>query len=368
MKQTLNGVRIALLGAGYYLTYVMAFAAATAALMPLYAAADPKGWNDSRGFADTVLPGFDPTNLRLQGTRLVFILLTFWIARKVLRSRAKEGLGPRRWWTRYPLLVLLVAGVRLLVGVVLLLHATLPRVSLFSLDWAPLPWIMIVAGTALTAGGLVSQRSRGRVTLRSLRRPARKTARAQARATAYARPQAPGTVTTIHPTAVMSLGLTLRMLVHRLTTRTAGPELRLLLGGAAALAAAVPAFLLGGLPLGVAALLLLPTFLLLDKLLLAELRAAARMKKAVLEQGRENMAWDLHGTFRKALAKIADDTLPGWARSAYVRVLREVPFFDDEMRRLLEECYAALTPGPVRDDLTEIVLQAHHAHLKDSAS
>lgn len=359
MKRALNGVRIALLGAGYYLTYVLAFAAAMAALMPMYAVARPEGWDDSYGFADMVLPGFDPTNLRLQGQRLVYILITFWIAQRVLRSRAKEGLGPRRWWTRYPLLVLLVAGVRLLMGLVLLLNATLPRVSLFSLNWAPLRWILMVAGTTLVAVGLASMRSRGRVTPGSPRRRARKTAQAGT----HAPPAAPGTVTRIQPTAVMSLGLTLEMIIHRLTTRTGGPRQRLLVGAAAALATSVPAFLVGGLPFGAAALLLVPTFLVLDKLLLAELR----MKKAVLEQGRESMRRDPHGTCRRTLAKIEDDTLPTWVRRAYVRVLREVPFFDDDMRLALEECYATLPPGPVRDDLTDIVLQALHAHLKDAA-
>ncbi|MEI5098125.1 hypothetical protein RB200_05115 [Streptomyces sp. PmtG] len=91
------------------------------------------------------------------------------------------------------------------------------------------------------------------------------------------------------------------------------------------------------------------------------------MRKAVLDRGKESMEWDLRGTFQEALAKIADEALPGWVRRAYVRVLREVPFFDDEMRLLLEERYATLPPGPVRDDLTDVVLQAHHAHLKDSA-
>jgi NACHT domain len=306
VRLALGPGRVALLGLGYYLSYLAAWTGALLVLVPIHHGLD-SGWLDRYGFV----------GLWFRGQGLVPLVASVWMARALLRPRVDDGIGVQRWWTRFAAFLVIIFGLRLLWGLLEVLSFLPP------LWWRARSSVLVIALPFVLVGAVIVIRQRSG-------NPGVKVA-----PSGEVSPSSSDANDRAHVFVVIAtFGLvTLAFLLGELAW----------------------AAVLGAVGLAVLAA---------DRFLLAPLRAVRRMKRRVRKLVREGLSVDLNTMISEIFSRIADSDRPVWERNAYVDSLSEV-HFDDDLRLDLESLYASLPSGPVYARLTDVVLRAHHEYHKE---
>jgi len=114
--------------------------------------------------------------------------------------------------------------------------------------------------------------------------------------------------------------------------------------------------LIGGALLGTVSAILVSV---VKSFILNPLDRVREIKRGVAESAARFARKDPYFAFLGMLEKVADVGIPRWLRLAYLDAMREVSF-TKQMREDLEEVYATIEPGAVRDAMTLVVERAHH--------